>query len=323
MTARGGYAGGNALCQNGECARTQRGSPSYNPGMRENDFLRWIASETPAHARVPVNVGDDMAVVKLPGGSAALLKTDQCLDQVHFDLRQHSSRQAGRKAVNRCLSDCAGMACLPAAIMVSVALPREGPGSGEAAAKELFLACRDAAAVFDCPLVGGDTAIWDQRLAITVSAMGMLEAGERAVLRSGAKAGDTLFVSGRLGGSILGRHLEFVPRIELARAILRAAGEGLHAMMDLSDGIAQDLPRMCVASGVGAVVHTARLPVHRDAERLSEKDGVPAGLHALADGEDYELLFAIDPERVPEIVNLSDVPLTAIGMVTEAKELGD
>jgi len=291
--------------------------------MRENEFLRWIASETRAHARVPVNVGDDMAAVKLPEGSAGLvlLKTDQCLDQVHFDLRQHSPRQAGRKAVNRCLSDCAGMACLPAAIMVSVALPKEGPGSGDAAAKELFLACRDAAAVFDCPLVGGDTAIWDQRLAITVSAMGTLEAGERAVLRSGAKPGDTLFVSGRLGGSILGRHLEFVPRIELARAILRAAGDGLHAMMDLSDGLAQDLPRVCAASGVGAVVHAARLPVHADAERLSEKDGIPAGLHALADGEDYELLFAIDPEKVPEIVNLSDVPLTAIGMVTEAKEL--
>ena len=79
----------------------------------------------------------------------ALLKIDQCLDQVHFDLRQHTMTQAGRKAVNRCLSDCAAMACLPAAILISVALPCEGPGgggSGEAAAKELLLACRDAAA---------------------------------------------------------------------------------------------------------------------------------------------------------------------------------
>src|SRR3954470_14953539 len=141
--------------------------------MRENDFLAWIAQHTPVHPRVPVNVGDDMATVQLlaaAGGASGgaplvLLKIDQCLDQVHFDLRQHTPAQAGRKAVNRCLSDCAAMACVPAAILISVALPREGPGSGQTAAQELFVACRDAAGVFDCPLVGGDTAIWDQRLA--------------------------------------------------------------------------------------------------------------------------------------------------------------
>ena len=135
--------------------------------MRENDFLRWIRENTPQHPAVPLGIGDDMAVVDI-GASPAILKTDQCLDQVHFDLRQHSATQAGHKAVNRCLSDCAAMACLPAALMISVALPREGPGSGEAFAKELFLACRDAGAAFGCPLVGGDTGMWDQRLAITV-----------------------------------------------------------------------------------------------------------------------------------------------------------
>lgn len=294
--------------------------------MRENDFLAWIVAQLPAHARVPLNVGDDMAAVRMPvwpaGDSAAaplaLLKIDQCLDQVHFDLRQHTMAQAGRKAVNRCLSDCAAMACLPAAIMISVALPREGPGSGEAAAKELFLACRDAAGVFDCPLVGGDTAIWDQRLAITVAALGTLAAGGREIRRSGAQVGDTLFVSGRLGGSIRGRHLTFVPRIALAQKLLQAAGAGLHAMMDLSDGLAQDLPRMCAASGVGAEVHAGNLPIHADAEALSAADGIPAGLHALADGEDYELLFALDPKATPEIVGISDVPVTAIGTITSS-----
>lgn len=269
-----------------------------------------------------------MAAVRLPPLSPAtpgtaplvLLKIDQCLDQVHFDLRQHSLSQAGRKAVNRCLSDCAAMACLPAAILISVALPGEGPGSGAAAAQELFLACRDAAAAFDCPLVGGDTAIWDQRLAITVAAMGTLAEG-REIRRSGAKAGDTLFVSGQLGGSILGRHLTFTPRIELALKLKAAAGEHLHAMMDLSDGLAQDLPRLCAASQVGAQVHAAQLPLHADAEALSQKDGIPAGLHALADGEDYELLFALDPNGVPDIVNLTNVPLTAIGTITGEREL--
>ncbi|HEY4330091.1 MAG TPA: thiamine-phosphate kinase [Phycisphaerae bacterium] len=290
--------------------------------MRENDFLSWIGSQTPPHARVPINIGDDMAAVQLPA-NLALLKIDQCLDQVHFDLRHHTPAQAGRKAVNRCLSDCAAMACVPAAILISVALPREGPGSGEGAAKELFLACRDAAGIFDCPLVGGDTAIWDQRLAITVAAMGTLSEDGTEVRRSGAKVGDTLFVSGQLGGSIKGRHLSFVPRIELALKLAKAAGTGagggLHAMMDLSDGLAQDLPRMCAASGVGAQVYVGQLPIHPDAQEAG--DGVPAGLHALADGEDYELLFALDPEATPEIVNLDSVPVTAIGVVTAERAL--
>jgi thiamine-monophosphate kinase len=292
--------------------------------MRENDFLTWIAAHTPPHPRVPLNVGDDMAVVRLgdaatppaPPAPLALLKIDQCLDQVHFDLWRHTPAQAGRKAVNRCLSDCAAMACRPGAILISVALPREGPGSGEAAAREMFLACRDAAGAFDCPLVGGDTSIWDQRLAITVAALGVLPAGGREIRGAGAKVGDTLFVSGQLGGSIKGRHLDFVPRIELALKLAKTAGSALHAMMDLSDGLAQDLPRMCAASGVGAEVHTAHLPIHPDAEALAAEDGIPAGLHALADGEDYELLFALDPTATPEIVHLSDIPFTAIGTIT-------
>ena len=96
----------------------------------------------------------------------------------------------------------------------------------------------------------------------------------------------------------------------------------MHALMDLSDGLAQDLPRMCVASGVGAQVHAGRLPVHLDAEAMSKRDGMPAGLHALADGEDYELLFAVETERIPDLIPLSErggVPLTAIGLITAEK----
>jgi thiamine-monophosphate kinase len=285
--------------------------------MRENDFLSWIAQQTPDHPHVPLSVGDDMAAVQLPPGNLALLKIDQCLDQVHFDLRQHSPAQAGRKAVNRCLSDCAAMACRPAAILLSVALPRQGPGSGDQAAHEMFLACQQAAAAFDCPIVGGDTSIWDQRLAITVAALGALPENSRMILRSGAKVGDTLFVSGQLGGSLkTGRHLTFTPRIDLALKLAQVAGNGLHAMMDLSDGLAQDLPRLCAASNVGADVHAAQLPIHPDALALAAEDHIPAGLHALADGEDYELLFALDPNTVPDIIGISDIPLTAIGTIT-------
>jgi thiamine-monophosphate kinase len=256
--------------------------------------------------------------------SRVLLKIDQCLDRVHFDLREHGVELVGRKAVNRCLSDCAGMACWPTALMISVALPKEGPGSGEAFARELFLACQAAGAVFDCALVGGDTAIWDQRLAITVAAMGEMGEGAEPVLRSGAKAGDTVFVSGALGGSILGRHLTFEPRIRLAQELRKALGDGLHAMMDLSDGLAQDLPRMCAASAVGAKVYAERLPIHPDAEKMSAKDGLPAGLHALGDGEDYELLFVVESQKIPELIRISEsgeVRLKAIGEIIDRSGL--
>jgi thiamine-monophosphate kinase len=269
---------------------------------------------------VQLNIGDDCAAVTL-SNHLAQLKIDQCLDQVHFDLRQHSATQAGAKAVNRCLSDIAAMAAQPAAIMISVALPKTGPGSGEPFAKDLFLACQSAAAKFNCPLVGGDTAIWDQRLTITVSALGQLPQNRKPITRSGAQPGDTLFVSGALGGSILGRHLTFTPRIELALKLAEKLGNDLHAMMDLSDGLAQDLPRLAAASNVGAQLHTAQLPIHNDAHALSQKDHLPAGLHALADGEDYELLFAINTNRTPDLIGISVVPLTAIGTITEQNAL--
>jgi thiamine-monophosphate kinase len=310
--------------------------------MRENDFLRWIQSHSPPHPTVRLGIGDDMAAVNLcpeaagggdscrSGAGLALLKIDQCLDKVHFDLSVHTPAQAGRKAVNRCLSDCAAMACLPAAIMISVALPNDAT---EAFAQELFLACQAAAARFDCPLVGGDTSIWNHpagRLAITVAALGRPDPAAAHpphrpfITRSGARDGDTLFVSGRLGGSLLkgggGRHLTFEPRIRLAQELARTVT--LHAMMDLSDGLAQDLPRLCTASAVGAQIHTHRLPLHEDAHTRALQDGLPAGLHALADGEDYELLFAIDPDDAPKIIPLSEappphgIPLTAIGTIT-------
>ncbi|MCL2648150.1 MAG: thiamine-phosphate kinase [Phycisphaerales bacterium] len=307
--------------------------------MRENDFLDWIQRHSSAHPSVPLHIGDDMAAVTLPASATpptatALLKIDQSLDTIHFDLRQHSAAQAATKAVNRCLSDCAAMACLPAALLISVALPQKNgaphdnaglsSGGDETFAQELFLAAQAAAAKFDCPLVGGDTATWPHPLAITVAALGKtptIGGVARYVTRSDAKPGDTLFVSGQLGGSILGRHLTFTPRIHLAQKILAALGEHLHAMMDLSDGLAQDLPRLCKASNVGAQVLAQNLPIHPDAWTLAEKDHLPAGLHALADGEDYELLFAVDSDHVDKLIHLDDVPLTAIGLITEQKTL--
>ena len=256
-----------------------------------------------------------MAAVTLPGGdfsNLALLKIDQALDQVHFDLRCHRPAAAGKKAVNRCLSDCAAVACVPAAILISVALPQT---ADTAMMQELFNGCQAAAAAFNCPIVGGDTAIWDQRLAVTVAALGLT--AHTPIRRSGAKAGDALCVTGKLGGSILGRHLDFIPRIELAQRL--AAAMKIHAMMDISDGLALDLPRMMTASGTGACINAAWIPIHTDALRLQQRDSKPALHHALCDGEDYELLFAVDSDDARQLANVDpEIPITIIGRVTAA-----
>ncbi len=304
--------------------------------MRENDFLKWIQLNSPAHPRVPLPIGDDMAAVLLSPQSSALstphsplLKIDQALDQLHFDLRLHSPAQAAAKAVNRCLSDCAAMAASPSAIMLSLALPQNVT---DPFAQQLFLAAQAAAALFDCPLVGGDTSIWNHpegRLVITVAALGTYSPtpfNPHPITRSGGQPGDTLFVSGSLGGSILSRHLDFTPRIRLAQKL--AAALPLHAMMDLSDGLSQDLPRLATASGTGAILFPHRFPLHPDAHTLADRDHLPAALHALADGEDYELLLAIDPDDTPALAALSEREiaagrpgLTAIGTLTQSPAL--
>jgi thiamine-monophosphate kinase len=136
-------------------------------------------------------------------------------------------------------------------------------------------------------VVGGDTATWEGKLVMTVSILGRT-AGIPPVLRSGAKPGDTIYVTGPLGGSILGRHLYFEPRIGPARDL--AARGVIHAMIDISDGLSRDLHHICRESGLGAVIEAGRIPVHADAVELSKRTGRPALEHALHDGEDHELI---------------------------------
>ena len=284
--------------------------------MKEKEIFDWIAQNIKHSPHVHIGVGDDMAAVVMPAHSQfnlALLKIDQALDQVHFDLRMHSPAAVGKKAVNRCLSDCAAMACQPSAILISVALPR---AADMRMVRELLRGCESAGAAFDCPIVGGDTAIWDQRLAITVAALGVSK--HEPIRRSGARVGDTLCVTGKLGGSILGRHLEFVPRIDLAHRLAHAMN--IHAMMDISDGLAMDLPRMMAASGTGACVDGPAIPIHPDAVLLERRDHQPALSHALCDGEDYELLLAVDP-RDARLLSRFDTqtPISIIGKVTAEK----
>src|SRR5688572_24081136 len=155
----------------------------------EFDFLEWVRSRQQPSDFVPVPPGDDLAVLSWPPGDLLLIGVDQVLDGVHFDSSVHSPRQIGRKAMNRNLSDCAAMACLPAAAVGTVALPR---GAGLDYARELYLGLRDAADPFGCPLVGGDTASWDGKLAVTLTILGRA-AGVPPVTRGGARTGDGVY----------------------------------------------------------------------------------------------------------------------------------
>src|SRR3954451_9463494 len=151
----------------------------------ESEFLNWLSSNQRARDSVRVGIGDDLAVLNWGGGAGAsdllLVGIDQVLDGVHFDSAVHPPRAIGRKAMNRNLSDCAAMACLPAGAVVSVALPR---GTAIEFAQELCLGLKDAADLFDCPIVGGDTSAWDGKLAMNVAILGR-SAGISPITRSG------------------------------------------------------------------------------------------------------------------------------------------
>src|SRR6266850_1322292 len=251
----------------------------------ESDFLDWIRAQQKPSPLVRLAAGDDLAVLNWPANELLLVGADQVLDGVHFDSLKHTPRQIGRKAMNRNLSDCAAMACLPAAAIATVALPR---GAGMEFAKELYLGLREAGDAFDCPIVGGDTASWDGRLALSVAILGHA-GGIAPITRAGAKATDGIYVTGALGGSILGRHITFTPRIREARTL--AESVAISAMIDISDGLSIDLARLCQQSNVGATIDAAAIPIHQDAVALSKQSGRSPLEHALHDGEDHELLF--------------------------------
>ena len=194
----------------------------------------------------------------------------------------------------------------------------KGVGSAPARplATELYLGLRDVADAFGVALVGGDTNSWDGKLAISVTALG--EATARGpVRRNGAKPGDWLFVTGPLGGSILGHHLDFIPRVHEALALHRAVE--LRAMLDISDGLAADVNHICEESGCGVVLVAEAIPVSDAARELGRTSGKTPLQHALGDGEDFELVFAVSPEDGMKLLTARPVPgLVKIGECVES-----
>jgi thiamine-monophosphate kinase len=271
-------------------------------------FIDWLRKQTSDDPRVLVGPGDDAAVLRPSAAAPWLVTTDMLLDGSCFILAEAGARLVGRKAMAVNLSDIASMAGVPVAAVVSVGLPRNG---GRALAEELYRGLREMADTFNTAIVGGDTNSWDGRLVISVTVLG--QATPRgAVRRSGARTGDWLLVSGPLGGSILGKHLTFTPRVREALQLHELAD--LHAMIDISDGLAADVGHLCEESHCGAVLQAEAIPVSDAARELRDERSELE--HALGDGEDFELAFAVsaaDGRRLVDSQPISGISLTHIG----------
>lgn len=268
----------------------------------EDRLLEELLPRLPANSRVVLGAGDDCAIVESGRrGLLELLKTDCLVEEIHFSTRTDPGR-VGWKAMARPLSDFAAMSGVPEFALITLIVPANKSVDW---VKRLYQGMGKAARAFDVAIVGGETSNTKGPAVISVSVTGFVEE-KRWVSRAGGKAGDDLFVTGRLGGSLAGRHLAFVPRLKESRWL--TAHFKIHAMMDLSDGLGSDLPRLARASKLSFEIDHASLPLNRACTVAD----------AISNGEDYELLFAISSRDRPRLEKLWSkqfprIPLTRIG----------
>ena len=288
------------------------GAPFYllNP-MRETDLIALIQRLNAAKAPGLVKgIGDDCAILRPKAGEDILITTDFLLEAVHFLRETHSAADCGWKALARGLSDIAAMGGAPRYALVSLAL---APWSDGRWVRNFYGGMQRLARRYGVVIAGGDLTKSDKVLCDIV-VLGAVKRG-RALCRNGARPGDRLYVTGLLGGSALGletqkgaawkRHLRPEPRIEAGLAL--AMRLNATACMDLSDGLALDLHRLCTESGCGAELNES-LPLFPGASMQQ----------ALSGGEDYELLFAAPADRrIPG--SIAGLPVTPIGRCLKGK----
>lgn len=287
----------------------------------EQELIAYLREHLPSHPQLLLGPGDDAAVLQLANSQQIVVTTDLISDQVDFHLAEVTPAEIGHKALAVNLSDLAAMAAKPLAAVIALSLPRDPVGSQTCweLATGLYHGMIPLAERYGLCLAGGDISVWDAPLVISITALG--EPTPRGVLRrSEARPGDQLLVTGTLGGSILGKHLHFEPRVH--EALQLHAHYALDAGMDLSDGLLLDAHRLAAESNCGIEIDLAAVPVSDDARRLAESHSVQDPItgdaaldHALSDGEDFELLLALPAGEAERLLREQplDVPLTRVG----------
>ena len=268
-------------------------------------------------------IGDDCAILSVPRGHELLVTTDFSLDGIHFRRDWHPPDSVGHRCLARGLSDIAAVGGIPHSAFLSLALPSDLPQKW---ADDFLRGLLKLAKHYKVHLAGGDTAQSPSGILADIIVVGSVPAG-KALLRSGARPGDAVFVTGALGASLAtlhalrdgkhpkpAKHLRhFYPDPRLAVGQYLREKKLASAMIDTSDGLSTDLRHLCDESRVGAVIEADSLP------KTNGDDALPLALHG---GEDYELLFTVRPSRADKVPNtIAGVPITRIGAITRGRKI--
>jgi thiamine-monophosphate kinase len=280
--------------------------------MNEFELIALLTEGLPSNDSTVLGAGDDCAVLDLGIPDRWLLfKTDAVVEGIHYTVDAEPGK-VGRKALARCLSDVAAMGGKPVAALVTLGLPR---GYNPKWAQSVYAGMSELARRYGVAIVGGETTTVPEGALLSVALVGTVDKN-KCVKRSGAMPGDAIFVTGELGGSIQGKHLDFEPRIEQAQWLVEHFA--IHAMIDISDGLAGDLRHITNSSHTGAELLADAIPTS-DAARKGTKPPIQA---ALEDGEDFELLFTIPARQAVPLLDawklqFPGLKLSCIGKITK------